>query len=209
MIRVFVVDDHPVVREGVVAILAAEDEISVVGQASSGEDALAALRTIETDVVVVDVRLPRMTGTELCASLRASSPRIRTVVFTSFPNEGAMVNALAAGAAAFLVKQANPDILRDAVRTVARGGTFVDPLLAPKLVSLATKGRKAKGPFGLTLTEMRVLELLPRGLSNRHIATELGVTEHTIKTHVQHVMRKLQVHDRAHAVAVAVREGLA
>jgi DNA-binding NarL/FixJ family response regulator len=209
MIRVFVVDDHPVVREGVVAILAADDDITVVGQASSAEDALTALRTIETDVVVVDVRMSGMTGNELCASLKVTSPRTRTVVFTSFPNEGAMMGALSAGAAAFLVKQANPDILRQAVHTVAGGGTFVDPLLAPKLVSMATKGRKAKGPFDLTLSEMRVLELLPRGFSNRHIASELGVTEHTVKTHLQHLMRKLGVHDRAHAVAIAVREGLA
>jgi DNA-binding NarL/FixJ family response regulator len=209
MIRVFVVDDHPVVREGVVAILAAEDDLSVVGQAASGEDALAALETIGTDVVVVDIRLSGMTGTELCEALQAKSPDVRTVVFTSFPNEGAMVAALSAGAAAFLVKQANPHILRDAVRAVAVGETFIDPQLAPKLASITSKGRKAKGPFGLTITEMKVIELLPKGLSNRCIAEELGVTEQTVKTHMQHLMRKLKVHDRAHAVAIAVREGLA
>ena len=208
MIRVFVVDDHPIVREGVAAILA-DDDIAIVGQASSGEEVLSSLDPVATDVVVLDVRLPGMSGTDLCASLRERWPHLRTVVFTSFPNEGVMRSALAAGAAGFLVKQANPENLRVAVRTVARGGTFVDPSLTPKLVALATRGRKAKGPFGLTLTEMRVLELLPRGLSNRRIAAELGVTEATIKTHLHHLMKKLRVHDRAHAVAIALREGLA
>jgi DNA-binding NarL/FixJ family response regulator len=120
-----------------------------------------------------------------------------------------MLRAFAAGAKGFLVKESDPEVLRQALRMVAAGNTFVDPQVAGKLVAVATKGRRARGPYGLTLQEMRVLELLPKGLSNREIGTELSVSVETVKTHVRNAMRKLQVGDRAEAAAIAIREGLA
>jgi DNA-binding NarL/FixJ family response regulator len=208
MIKILVVDDHPVVREGIVAILGAEPDFEIVGQVATGEQALAQAARLRPDVVVLDVRLPGMSGTDVCAALSARSPRIRVLMLTSFPSENLILSAFTAGAKGFAVKESEPAMLRLAVRTVASSGTFVDPRTAGKLVTLATKGRRAKGPFGLTLQEMRVLELLPRGLTNREIGRELGVSEQTVKTHLHHAMKKLKANDRAEAAGIVIREGL-
>lgn len=209
MIRVLLVDDHPVVREGVATVLTQEPDVRIVGQAGSAEQMLQDVGQLCPDVLVIDVRLPEMDGIEACEVLRVSNPRIKTVVLTRFPNESMMLRAFSAGAKGFLVKESDPEIVRQAIRIVAEGGTFVDPKVARKLVILATKGRRAKGPFGLTLQEMRVVELLPKGLSNREIGSELCISQETVKTHLRHAMRKMQAADRAEAAAIAIREGLA
>jgi DNA-binding NarL/FixJ family response regulator len=208
MVSVLVVDDHPVVREGVSAILRSEPGVDVVGQCHSGEQALRQAIALHPDVVVLDLRLPGASGLEVCAALAQREPKTKVVMLTSFPNEGVIQRAFTAGAKAFVVKESDPGELRKAVTTVMAGETFVDPRTAKKLIALATKGRRAKGPFGLTLQEMRVLERVPKGLTNREIGEELGVSEETIKTHLAHAMRKLRVHDRAAAAAIAIREGL-
>lgn len=208
MTRVFLVDDHPVVREGLVTILQAERDIEVVAEASSIEEAAALVAVARPDVAVLDYRLPGMTGVDGCAHLIATFPRVRVIVLTSFPNESVMLQAFSAGARGFLAKDSAPHVLRTAVRSVALGGTFVDPSLAGKLVADATRGRKAVGPFGLSRAERRVLELLGAGQPNQAIARELDVSVPTVKTHVQHVLKKLGVKDRHEAVVVARREGL-
>jgi DNA-binding NarL/FixJ family response regulator len=209
MIRIFLVDDHPVVREGIAAILSSEADFRVVGEAGTVDEAFKAIEDTQTDIMVLDLRLPGRTGIDACTELRERHPRVRVVILTSFPNEGAILESLTAGAKAFVVKESDPSILRQAIRVVATGGSFVDPKVSGKLIALATKGRRTKGPFGLTLMEMRVVELLPRGLTNKAIGRELGVSEQTIKTHLYHAMRKMQVKDRAAATAFALREGLA
>jgi DNA-binding NarL/FixJ family response regulator len=209
VIRILLVDDHPIVREGLAAVLAAEPDFSVVDQAGTGEVALELARSHRPDVVVLDVRLPGLSGTETCAALLAERPRLRVVVLTSYANESTMLAAFSAGARGFLMKESDPSVLRQAVRTVTSGGTYIDPRLAGRLVTLATKGRRAHGPFGLTLQEMRVLELLPGGLTNRQLGRALGVSEETVKTHLHNAMRKLGAKDRAQVAAIAIREGLA
>lgn len=209
MTRVLLVDDHPVVREGVGAVLSSEPDLKIIGGVSSAEQAFKEIERLAPEVLVMDVRLPGMDGIEACASLLQTHPRLRIVILTRFPNESVMMRAFNAGAKGFVIKESDPDVLRQAVRMVAGGGTFVDPKVAGRLVALATKGRRAKGPYGLTLQEMRVVELLPRGLSNREIGRELGVSEHTVKTHLRHAMQKMRVSDRAEAAAMAMREGLA
>ena len=208
MIRVLVVDDHPVVREGLIAILDAPD-LEVCGQAGDGAHALAEAARLRPDVVVLDVRLPGATGVEVCAELAARIPGARVVMLTSFPNDGVMMGSFAAGARGFVLKESDPAVIRQAVRTVADGSTYADPKIAGKLVALATRGRRAKGPFDLTLQEMRVLELLPRGLTNNEIGDRLGIGENTVKTHLRNLMRKLDARDRVEAAAIALREGLA
>ena len=209
MITILLVDDHPIVREGLCAILSDEHDLRVVGEASSAEQALELAAQLSPNIGVLDVRLPGMSGVELCGALRQRVPTMRIVMLTSFPNEGAMVDALAAGAKGFVVKESDPAVLREAIHTVVAGGSYIDPRLTPKLAIAAKRGRRTRGPFDLTLQELRVLELLPRGLTNREIGHSLGVSEQTIKTHLYHAMRKLNVRDRAHATAVAIREGLA
>ena len=209
MIDVLVADDHPVVREGVTSILAADPELRVVGDAGSGDEALRRATATHPDVLVIDVRLPGMSGVEVCTVLQERNPRIRTVVLTAFPGDGVLMEALAAGARGFVLKESGPAVLRDAVHAVARGDTYVDPRVTAKLVALLTRGRRAKGPFGLTVQELRVVALLPRGLTNRQIGDQLGVSEATIKSHLYSAMRKLHASNRAQVVAVAEREGLA
>jgi DNA-binding NarL/FixJ family response regulator len=206
---VLIVDDHPVVREGIVAILGDDPDIQVIGQAGSGEEALEKVTTTRPDVVVMDSRLPGISGAEACLEMARRQPSARVIIVTSFPNEGAMMAAFDAQARGFLLKGSEPIVIRQAVRTVADGGTYTDPRLAARLVALATRGRRAKGPFDLTLQEMRVVELLPRGMTNREIGTVLGVSEHTVKTHLYNAMHKLGAKDRAEAAAIALREGLA
>lgn len=207
MTRVLLVDDHPVVREGLATILQAECDIEVVAEVGSIEEA-AQLIGSTTDVAVLDYRLPGMSGIDGCAHLIAKAARVRVIVLTSFPNEGVMLRAFAAGARGFLAKDSPAHVLRTAVRSVAIGGTFVDPSLAGKLVADSIRGRKGPGPFGLSRTERHVLELLGAGQPNQAIGRELDVSVPTVKTHVQHVLQKLSAKDRHEAVAIARREGL-
>lgn len=209
MIRILVVDDHPVVREGLVAVLSDEPDFTVVGQAESGEGALSEAAWLAPDVVVLDLRLPGISGPETCERLRVRHPHAKVVILTSFPHDGAMMSAFGAGAKGFVLKESEPTVLRQAVHTVAKGDTYADPRIAAQLAAVATKGRRAKGPFGLTLQEMRVLEKLPQGLTNREIGRDLGISYETVKSHLSSAMQKLSARDRAEAAAIAMREGLA
>lgn len=208
-VRILVVDDHPVVREGVAAVLADDPDFTVVGQLGTAEAALEELARNEPDVLVLDIRLPGMNGTDACELVAQRHPRVKVVALTSFANENTMLAAFTAGAKGFAVKESEPSVLRQAVRTVSAGGIYIDPRIAGKLVMLATKGRRAKGPHGLTLMEMRVADLLPKGMTNREIGRQLGISEQTVKTHLRNLMRKLGARDRTEAAALAQREGLA
>ena len=208
MTRVLLVDDHPVVREGLATILRADQDIEVVAEASSVEEAADLLAEAKPDVAVLDYRLPGMTGVDGCAHLLTKAPHMRVIVLTSFPNDSVMLKAFAAGARGFIAKDSAPHVLRTAVRCTAAGGTFVDPSLAARLVAAAIRGRKTVGPFGLSRTELRVLELLGDGQPNQAVARELDVSVATVKTHVQHVLKKLGARDRYDAVAIARREGV-
>jgi DNA-binding NarL/FixJ family response regulator len=203
------VDDHPIVREGLAAVLAAEPDFTIVGQAESAERGLVEAERLRPDVVLLDVRLPGMSGMQACVELVKHHPDTRVIMLTSFPSTGVLVEAFSAGAKGFVLKESQPAVLREAVRAVSHGETFTDPRVGSKLVALASRNRRAKGPFGLTLQEMRVIELLPRGLTNREIGGELGISEDTVKTHMRHALRKLNARDRVEAAAIALREGLA
>ena len=208
MIRIVVVDDHPVVREGLTAVLSDEPEFKVVGQAESGEAALAAVLRLMPTIVVMDMQLPGISGIETCQRLRRRSPSTKVVILATYPNGGGIARAFAAGASAFVLKRSELAELREAVRVVARGDEYIDPRLAPKVAAMASGDRRAKGPFDLTVMEMRVLEKLPLGMTNAEIGESLGIKENTVKTHLRTAMYKLKAKDRAHAAAIAVREGL-
>jgi DNA-binding NarL/FixJ family response regulator len=214
-IRVLLVDDQLLVRSGFRMILRDELGIEVVGEADNGAAAVAAVRRLRPDVVVMDVRMPVMDGVEATRRVLAESPEARVLVLTTFDADEHVVDALRAGASGFLLKDVTPDSFVAAVRTVAAG----DALLAPSVTRrLLEKVRdRLPGPpdprqtelvKDLTERELEIVKLLARGLSNREIAERLVVAEPTVKTHVSHALLKLGLRDRVQAVVFAYEAGL-
>jgi two-component system, NarL family, response regulator LiaR len=207
-IRVLVVDDHAVVREGLRAFLAVQDGIEVTGEAADGEEALEAAARLDPDVILMDLVMPRLDGVGAMRALRERLSRSRVIVLTSFLDDDKLLPALRAGAAGYLLKDAEPEQLVRAVRAAHAGEALLDPVVAARLVDrLATEGEDE--PLGrLTPREHEVLVLIARGFANKRIALELGLSEKTVKAHVGHVLAKLGVTDRTQAAVLAVRAGL-
>ena len=203
-----IVDDHAVVREGLQAFLELQAGIEVAGQAADGEDAVEAAARLRPDVILMDLVMPRLDGVAAMRSLRESVPDARVIVLTSFLDDDKLLPALRAGAAGYLLKNAEPREVARAVRAAHAGEALLDPVVAARLVeTLATAG--ADEPLDrLTPREREVLVLIGRGFPNKRIARELELSEKTVKTHVGHVLAKLGVGDRTQAAVVAVRAGL-
>ena len=203
-IRVLVVDDHPVVRGGLVGWLAAQADLDVVGEAGDGLEALAQVAATRPDVVLMDLRMPRMDGVTAIERLAASHPAVRVLVLTTYDTDADIVRAVAAGATGYLLKDAPLPLLADAVRAAARGETVLAPPVAARLVS-RMRAPAAEAP---TARELEVLAGVARGLTNAEIGRELFIGEATVKTHLLRVFAKLGVDDRTRAVMVAVERGL-
>ncbi|MGY1833779.1 response regulator [Blastococcus sp. SYSU DS0510] len=204
MIRVVVVDDHPVVRGGLVGWLDAQDDLSVVGEAGDGLEALAVVAGSTPDVVLMDLRMPRMDGATATERLAASHPGVRVLVLTTYDTDADIVRAVEAGATGYLLKDVPLPQLADAVRAAARGETVLAPPVAARLVS-RMRAPAAEVP---TARELEVLRGVARGLTNAEIGRELFIGEATVKTHLLRVFAKLGVDDRTRAVLVAVERGL-
>ncbi|MGY1751679.1 response regulator [Blastococcus sp. SYSU D01042] len=204
MIRVLVVDDHPVVRGGVVGWLAAQPDIDVVGEAGDGLEALAMAAALAPDVVLMDLRMPRMDGATATGRLAADHPGVRVLVLTTYDTDADIVRAVEAGATGYLLKDTPLPQLADAVRAAARGETVLAPPVAARLVS-RMRAPAADAP---TARELEVLAGVARGLTNADIGRELFIGEATVKTHLLRVFAKLGVDDRTRAVLVAVERGL-
>ena len=204
-IRVLVVDDHGVVREGLRTYLELQDGIEVAGEAADGEQAVSEAEALKPDVVLMDLVMPKLDGVEAMRELRARLPGARVIVLTSFADDERLLPAIQAGAAGYLLKNVQPAELARAVRLAHAGEALFDPSVAARLVeAIATD---EPGPH-LTPREREVLALIGRGLSNKRIARELGLSEKTVKTHVANVLHKLGVTDRTQAAVYAVRAGL-
>ena len=204
VIRVLVVDDHPVVRSGLVALLAVEADLQVVGEAADGAEALAAVRTTAPHVVLMDLRMPGMDGADATARIVADHPGTRVLVLTTFDTDDDILRAVEAGASGYLLKDTRRDELVDAIRAAARGETVLAPPVAARLM-----GRmRAGSPEQLTPREVEVLAAVGRGLSNGDIGRELFIGEATVKTHLLRVFQKLGVDDRTRAVTVAMERGI-
>lgn len=203
-----IVDDHAVVREGLQAFLELQAGIEVAGQAADGEDAVEAAARLRPDVILMDLVMPRLDGVAAMRSLRESVPDARVIVLTSFLDDDKLLPALRAGAAGYLLKNAEPREVARAVRAAHAGEALLDPVVAARLVeTLATAG--ADEPLDrLTPREREVLVLIGRGFPNKRIARELELSEKTVKTHVGHMLGKLGLSDRTQAALYAVREGL-
>jgi two-component system, NarL family, response regulator LiaR len=209
-IRVLIVDDHAVVREGLRTFLALQDGIEVVGEAADGEQALDAVAQLRPDVVVMDLVMPKLDGVGAMQELQRRGRAPRVLVLTSFLDDERLMPAIEAGAAGYLLKNVDPAELARAVRAAHAGDALLDPSVAARLVERIA-ARERTGPTGLddlTRREREVLECIARGRSNKQIALELGVAEKTVKTHVGHLLAKLDVADRTQAALLAVREGL-
>ncbi len=203
-IRVLVVDDHPVVRGGLVGWLAAQPDIDVVGEAGDGLEALALVASLEPDVVLMDLRMPRMDGATATGRLAADHPGVRVLVLTTYDTDADIVRAVEAGATGYLLKDTPLPRLADAVRAAARGETVLAPPVAARLVSRM----RAPAVDAPTARELEVLAGVARGLTNAEIGRELFIGEATVKTHLVRVFAKLGVDDRTRAVLVAVQRGL-
>jgi DNA-binding NarL/FixJ family response regulator len=204
MIRVLVVDDHPVVRGGVVGWLAAQEDIDVVGEAGDGLEALAMAAALTPDVVLMDLRMPRMDGATATGRLAADHPAVRVLVLTTYDTDADIVRAVEAGATGYLLKDTPLPQLADAVRAAARGETVLAPPVAARLVS-RMRAPAADAP---TARELEVLAGVAQGLTNAEIGRQLFIGEATVKTHLLRVFAKLGVDDRTRAVLVAVERGL-
>ena len=210
-IRVLVVDDHPVVRSGLRTFLGSRPGIEVVGEAADVDEAVAEAARLDPDVVLMDLVLPGGGGvaaTERLRSGRAAAERPRVLVLTSLAGNEQVVPAVRAGAAGYVLKDVTPDELEAAIRVVHGGGTLLAPQAAAAVVSGLDHPGGAPGVDELTARERDVLALLGRGMANRRIASELYVSEKTVKTHVSSILAKLRVADRTQAALVAARLGL-
>jgi len=214
VIGVLVVDDQSMVREGFAALLAAQDDIDVLGTAGDGQEAVELARKVAPDVVLMDVRMPRLDGIEATRILLAEEPAPKVLVLTTFDLDDHIYAALRAGASGFLLKHAPAAELLHAVRVVAAGEALLAPEVTQRLIAHylatgpATEGERPPTLAALTPRETEVLRLVGRGLSNREIAEELVVVEQTAKTHVSRVFAKLGLRDRAQAVVLAYETGL-
>jgi len=209
--KVVVVDDQTAVREGLVTIVELIPGIEVVGSGSDGFEAVELVAAHEPDVVLMDLRMPRMDGVEATRQIRARRRSTQIVVLTTYADDESVLAALAAGAIGFLTKDASRDEIRLALEAAAAGHAHLDPAAHAALVGAASTPASpaTPPPDGLTRRELEVLALIGKGLSNREIASQLFVTEATVKTHVNNLFTKLDVSDRASAVAWAFRAGLA
>jgi DNA-binding NarL/FixJ family response regulator len=207
-IRVLLVDDHAVVREGLRAFLELQEGIEVSGEAADGEEAIDAAARLRPDVILMDLVMPRLDGVTAMRSLRERAPGARVIVLTSFLDDDKLLPALRAGAAGYLLKNAEPREVVRAVRAASAGEALIDPVVAARLIeTLAVDG--GEEPLDrLTPREREVLVLIGRGFPNKLIARELDVSEKTVKTHVGHVLAKLGVTDRTQAAVFAVRAGI-
>jgi DNA-binding NarL/FixJ family response regulator len=207
-IRVLLVDDHAVVREGLRTFLELQDGIEVVGEAADGREGVAAAERLRPGVILMDLVMPRLDGVGAMRELRRRLPSARVIVLTSFTDDAKLLPAVQAGAAGYLLKNAQPREIARAVRAAAAGEALLDPQVAARLLdSIARPPGEAAGG-ALTRREREVLGLIGRGFSNKRIARELGIAEKTVKTHVGHVLAKLGVADRTQAALHAVRAGL-
>jgi DNA-binding NarL/FixJ family response regulator len=209
VIRVLIADDHAVVRRGLRTFLELQEDIDVVGEAEDGEEAIAEAERARPDVILLDLVMPRLDGVAAIRGILERSPSTRVIVLTSFLDDDKLLPAVRAGAAAYLLKDVQPQDLVAAIRTVHGGESELHPAAAARVMAeLADGGPQGDPRATLTPRELEVLELIARGRPNKLIARELGIAEKTVKTHVSNLLRKLGLTDRTQAALYAVREGL-
>jgi DNA-binding NarL/FixJ family response regulator len=203
-IKLLIVDDHPVVRDGLRGMFAGDPQFAVLGEAATGAEALTVAEAVHPDVILMDLRMPQMSGVTAIAALRQRGITARVLVLTTYDTDSDVLPAIEAGATGYLLKDAPRDELVRAVRAAARGEAVLSPSVASRLMGKIR--RPAEEP--LSQRELEVLGLIARGATNREAATQLFISEATVKTHLLHIYAKLGVNDRAAAVAAAFERGI-
>jgi NarL family two-component system response regulator LiaR len=209
-IRVLIADDHAVVREGLRGLITSETGMEIVGEATDGTEAIEQARSLQPDVILLDLVMPRMGGLAAIAAIKAENPDARILVLTSFAEDDKVFPAIKTGALGYLLKDSSPQELLQAIREVSHGESSLHPTIARKLIrelSEPTDLPPSKEP--LTAREVEVLRLVAQGLSNQEISDRLCITERTVRNHVSHILDKLHLANRTQAALYALREGLA
>lgn len=206
MIRILLADDHKVVRQGLVAILETQPDFEVVGEASSGAEAVELAAKLNPDIILLDLEMPGMDGLNALRAIRAAHPDRKIIVFTAFDTDERIFGAVQAGAQGYLLKGAPRDELFRAIRVVHAGGSLLEPVVAARLIRRVSSSQEAAPQ--LTGRELEVLQLIAGGLQNKEIAAQLRISERTVKFHVSAILGKLGAGNRTEAVAIAVQQGL-
>ena len=209
VIKILIADDHPVVREGLSAMLNKEQDIQVVGEAGNGAEAVDKAQELQPDIVLMDLRMPEVDGVEAMRQIGAVNPDIRFIVLTTYDNDEYIFKGIEAGARAYLLKDAPREELFKAIRAVHKGESLIEPAIAGKVLDrFAELSRQAQVVEALSGREVEVLKLMAKGAANKEIAAELSISESTVKTHIQTIFQKLGVGDRTEAVTEAIKKGI-
>ncbi|HWO78304.1 MAG TPA: response regulator transcription factor [Bacillus sp. (in: firmicutes)] len=208
-IKLIIADDHPIVRRGLVFFLKTQSDITVIGEASNGNEVIQLAEDLQPDLVLMDLLMPGLNGIEATKKIKARNPNIRIIILTSFSDQDQVIPAIEAGADGYQLKDVEPDILVQAIHEVAHGGKSLHPKATDQIVSQFTKKRKEDAKIDeLTTREKEVLIEIAKGKSNKEIAASLYITEKTVKTHVSNILAKLELSDRTQAALFAVKIGL-
>jgi NarL family two-component system response regulator LiaR len=208
-IRVLIVDDHAIVREGQMALIDTEPGMEVVGEAKDGVEAVGLAASLQPDVILMDLEMPRKGGIEAISEIKAENPENHILVLTSFTEDEKVFAAIKAGALGYLLKDSSPQEILDAIRTVHQGETTMHPAIAKKLMrELQRSSNLTPTEEPLTAREVEILKLVAKGLSNQDIAEFLVISERTVRTHVTNILGKLHLANRTQAALYALREGL-
>ena len=208
-IRVLIVDDHTVVRDGLAVMLGRQKDFAVVGEAKNGLEAVEKARELRPDVILMDLRMPELDGVEAMRRIRAENPDVRFIVITTYDSDEYIFDAIEAGAKGYLLKDASREELFQAVRAVHRGESLIEPGVAAKVLDrFAQLSRQRSDTEVLSEREMEVLRLMAKGAANKEIAASLSISESTVKTHVANIFQKLDVNDRTEAVTTAMQRGI-
>ena len=208
-IKILIADDHPVVREGLNAMLSRETDFKVVGEAKDGAEAVNRVAELKPDVVLMDLRMPEMDGVEAMRRIHEADPKVKFIILTTYSDDDYIFSGIEAGARAYLLKDAPREELFKAIRAVYRGESLIQPVVASKLLDRFSQlSRRAPAGEELSERELEVLCLMAKGAANKEISAELKIAQSTVKTHITNIFQKLGVNDRTEAVTQALKKGI-
>lgn len=208
-IKILIADDHPVVREGLFAMLSREGDFDVVGEAKDGMDAVNKTKELRPDIVLMDLRMPDMDGVEAMRQIKSEMPDVKFIILTTYSDDEYIFSGIEAGARAYLLKDAPREDLFKAIRAVYRGESLIQPVVASKLLDRFSElSRGTTSGEGLSGRELEVLQLMAKGAANKEISAQLSIAQSTVKTHIANIFQKLGVNDRTEAVTQALKKGI-